>query len=72
MADQPEPPEIIEVDTVTVSCDGGPPGHPLGHPPGHPPGHPKVYLSVDGKGTVDCPYCDRRFVLKPGAAGAGH
>ena len=31
-----------------------------------------VYLSLGDNGTVDCPYCDRRFVLKPGAATAGH
>ena len=25
---------------------------------------PRVYLEIDGKGYVECGYCDRRFVLK--------
>ena len=54
-------PETVEVDTETVSCDGG----------GGALGHPKVWLNMEGKGQIDCPYCDRRFVLKPGAAGRG-
>jgi uncharacterized Zn-finger protein len=32
-----------------------------------------VFLTIGKDGSVDCPYCDRRFVLKAGAmAGAGH
>ena len=54
-------PETVEVDTETVSCDGG----------GGALGHPKVWLNMEGKGQIDCPYCDRRFVLKPGADGRG-
>jgi len=50
-----EPPEIVEVDTMQVSCDGG------------GAGHPKVYLSIGDTGFVECPYCDRRFTLKAGA-----
>lgn len=61
MSQIPEPPEVIEVDTETVSCDGG----------GGALGHPRVWLNARGKGAVDCPYCDRRFVVKPGAKGAG-
>lgn len=45
-------PEIIEVDSPQVSCDGG------------PLGHPKVYLEIGSGGKVDCPYCSRRFILK--------
>ena len=56
----PPPPETIEVDSIEVACDGG----------GGALGHPKVYLSLE-KGEVECGYCDRRFVLKPGAK-AGH
>ena len=55
-----EPPEIVEVGDVRVSCDGG-----------GALGHPRVYLSLEGAGRVECPYCDRMFVLKPGAEG-GH
>jgi len=48
-----EPPEIVEADSREVACDGG------------PHGHPKVYLNMGEAGFVECPYCDRRFVLKP-------
>jgi uncharacterized Zn-finger protein len=51
------PPETIIVTTRRLSCDGG----------GGALGHPKVYLEM-GEGTqVECPYCDRLFVLRPGA-----
>lgn len=50
-------PEVIEVDTTRVSCDGS----------GGALGHPRVYLEMGDEGFVECPYCDRRFVLKPGA-----
>ena len=54
--------EIIETDSETVACDGG-----------GALGHPRVWLNTGGKGAVDCPYCDRHYVLKPGAKGAsGH
>jgi len=60
--DSLKPPEIVEAETPVVACDGG-----------GPLGHPRVWLNMDGKAWVDYPYCDRRFVLKPGAAGAhGH
>jgi uncharacterized Zn-finger protein len=52
-----EPPEIVEVDNVQVSCAGEEGGA----------GHPKVYLAIGDPGYVECPYCDRRFVLKAGA-----
>jgi uncharacterized Zn-finger protein len=49
-----EPTEIIDVDSETVACDGG----------GAEAGHPRVFLHMDGRGQIDCPYCGRRFVLK--------
>ena len=52
-----EPPEIVEVDTTQVSCDGD----------GGGAGHPKVYLTIGDSRFVECPYCDRRFALKAGA-----
>jgi uncharacterized Zn-finger protein len=52
-----EPPEIREVETAEVACDGG----------GGPLGHPRIYLNMGDKRHVDCPYCGRRFVLKAGA-----
>ena len=48
-----EPPEIIEVGSRQVACDGG----------GSALGHPKVYLNMGTADFVECPYCDRRFVL---------
>lgn len=52
-----EVPEIVEVDDTRVACDGG----------GGALGHPKVYLEMGDEGFVECPYCDKRFVLRPGA-----
>jgi uncharacterized Zn-finger protein len=58
-----EAPEIIEVETRTVGCDGG----------GGALGHPLVYLNLGPEGKVDCPYCDRQYVLKAGVRrAAGH
>ena len=57
MAQTSKNPEVVEVETINVSCDGG----------GGALGHPKVFLNlVDGR--VICPYCDREFVLKGGVA----
>ena len=56
MAQTLAPPEIVKVDTINVSCDGG----------GGALGHPKVYLTlIDGE--VECPYCDKKFILNSGA-----
>ncbi|GIX13714.1 MAG: zinc-finger domain-containing protein [Paracoccaceae bacterium] len=53
-----EAPETEEVTATRVSCDGG----------GGALGHPRVWLSIDPEtGWVDCPYCDKRFILKEGA-----
>lgn len=62
MAAAPEPPEVLYVDTMTVACDGG-----IG-----PLGHPRVFLNLRSDGQIDCPYCDRRFILKKGAEGGAH
>ena len=53
-----EAPEVIEVEDTRVACDGG-----------GALGHPKVYLEMGDEGFVECPYCDRRYVLKAGAGG---
>lgn len=57
-------PETVEVETLNVSCDGG----------GGALGHPLVYLTIntDKSRHVECPYCDKRFVLKEGAKVSGH
>lgn len=53
-----EPAETIESDSEVLSCDGG----------GGALGHPRVYLNMEGRGEIDCPYCGRRFVLRQGPA----
>ena len=52
-----EAPEIIPVDDTRVRCDGG----------GGALGHPRVFLEMGDEPFVECPYCDRRFVLRAGA-----
>ena len=53
-------PETLYVETTTVACDGS----------GGALGHPRVYLSLENKGEVDCPYCDRRYILRVAAGAA--
>lgn len=62
MAAIAEPPEIIEVASTVVACDGG----------NGPLGHPRVYLNMGSNDNVDCPYCGRRYELKAGAERHGH
>ena len=58
-----EPSEVVEVEKRTVSCDGS----------GGALGHPRVYLNLGDDGQVDCPYCDREFLLKADVVkAAGH
>ena len=57
-----DPPEVVQSDSKYVRCDGN--GAETG-------GHPRVYLTMGEHDHVDCPYCDRRFVLKPGKVKAG-
>jgi len=54
-----QPPETIEVESRVVACDGG----------NAALGHPRVFLNMGDENFVECPYCDRRFVLKAGAGG---
>jgi uncharacterized Zn-finger protein len=56
-----EPPEIVDAESEVVSCDGG-----------GALGHPRVWLNMEGRGEIDCPYCDRRFILRQGARAAAH
>jgi uncharacterized Zn-finger protein len=52
------PPEVIETTKTRIACDGG----------GGALGHPRVWLQIDPEvGSVECGYCDRKYVLKPGA-----
>lgn len=52
-------PEVVKVHTHRLACDGV----------GGALGHPRVWLELGSAGEVDCPYCDRRFVLASGKAG---
>ena len=47
------PPEVITVRSGRVACDGV----------GGARGHPRVWLEMGEADFVECPYCDRRFVL---------
>lgn len=58
----PTPHETITVDSLNIACDGG-------H---DEPGHPRVFLSLEKTGTVDCPYCGRRYILEVSAQTAAH
>ena len=49
------PLETIETEDKLVACDGG------------ELGHPRVYLNMGAKTSIDCPYCGRHYVLKPGS-----
>ena len=64
MASDPSVPEISYVTTPRVACDGASETQAA-------LGHPRVYLQIDERGYVECGYCDKRFVLKGGAADRG-
>jgi uncharacterized Zn-finger protein len=54
-----EAPETEYVSTRRVACDGGEGAL----------GHPRVWLFIPQEtGFVECGYCDKRYVLKDGAA----
>lgn len=53
MSEIPEPPETEVVTSTRVACDGGEGAL----------GHPRVWLNLGEDGEVECPYCDKRFVL---------
>ena len=52
-------PEIVQVRSKRVACEGV----------GGTLGHPKVWLEMGEARFVECPYCDRRFVLGSGEEG---
>ena len=55
----PLDPEVVAVRSRRVACDGV----------GGALGHPRVYLEMGESDQVECPYCDRRFVLAHGSEG---
>ena len=58
----PQPPETLLVHSRRVACDGDE----------GTLGHPRIWLEIDARGHVDCPYCDRRFVLEGDGRGDHH
>ena len=50
------PPETVKVNAIEVVCDGGEGAL----------GHPRVYLNLGDEGRVECPYCDKLFILEGG------
>jgi len=61
-------PETVTVTEARVACDGA--TRPRGDDGAL--GHPKVYLQIGDEGFVDCPYCDKRFVLGAAPEAATH
>ena len=62
-----ETPETVEVEKSEISCDGGSYLKTRDVSLGADSlGHPTVYLNMGPKGWVECPYCDRKFVLRNG------
>ena len=56
--DLPAPEEVV-VRSRRIACDGV----------GGVLGHPRVWLEMGEASFVECPYCDRRFVLAAGSEG---
>ena len=54
-------PETILTDTPKPACDGD-----------KDSGHPRVFLKIGAQGSVDCPYCGKRYVMEKGAANNDH
>ncbi len=52
----PPAPEIVAVHSHRIACDGV----------GGALGHPRVWLEMGEAAFVECPYCDRRFVMATG------
>ena len=48
--------DIVYTSRTEIACDGD----------GGALGHPKVFLHMEN-GQVECPYCDRLFILKADA-----
>lgn len=57
-------PETVTVHSARVKCDGAGDIRANGDFNAAALGHPRVWLEIDERGHVDCPYCDKRFVLE--------
>jgi len=59
------PEDIIEVETLSVACDGD----------SEVGGHPRVFLHLKQSDTgyeVVCPYCSKVYRLKDGVSPSAH
>jgi uncharacterized Zn-finger protein len=55
--------DIKIVGTLEVDCDGD---------SGSVKGHPRVYLNMENKDKVVCPYCGRTFIYDASKKEAAH
>ena len=62
------PQETTHTSTPRVSCDGAAGIRAPGGAPASALGHPRIWLEIDERGFVDCPYCEQRIVLDTAAA----
>ena len=46
-------PEVIECNTKIISCGGDP-----------DLAHPIIYIEIERKGVMICPYCSRHYIYK--------
>ncbi|MFT3690270.1 zinc-finger domain-containing protein [Paenirhodobacter sp.] len=59
----PKPPEEQVVTSWKVACDGGEGAL----------GHPRVWLSIPhDTGWVECPYCDKKYIIDRDHAHSDH
>jgi uncharacterized Zn-finger protein len=63
-------PETVSTASPRVCCDGASEIRSTGAYRPAALGHPRVWLEIDERGFVDCPYCDKRFVLEGAGAHA--
>lgn len=62
-ATAPDAPETQVVTSWKVACDGGEGAL----------GHPRVWLTIPhDTGSVECPYCDKKYVIDREHAQSGH
>ena len=55
--------ETVTIHSHPVACDGASGIRKFAGGAPAALGHPRVWLEIDERGYVDCPYCEKRFVL---------
>jgi len=56
--------ETVKVHTHPVCCDGASGIRAVAGATPAALGHPRVWLEIDERGFVDCPYCETHYVLE--------